>query len=85
VEKDGRPLRVVTIKKLVGRQPYSDLFTESAFRNLVSDAEDRIDSRGGRIPGNGLIECGAVFRLQRRVLVNLDALDLWLLSHAGKK
>lgn len=80
--QDGRTLRVVTIKKLAGQLPYSDLFTESAFRNLVNDAEARINSRGDRIPGNGLLECGAVFRVGRRVFVNLDALDSWLLSHS---
>jgi hypothetical protein len=78
-------LRVVTIKKLVERPPYCDIFTESAFRNLINDAEDRFNSRGDRIPGNGLLECGAVFRVGRRVLVNLDALDEWLLSHCSKR
>lgn len=82
---EGRSLRLVTIKKLIEQAPYCDLFTESAFRNLVSEAEARVNSRGDRIPGNGLIECGAVFRVGRRVLVNLDALDSWLLSHAKGK
>ena len=78
-------LRVVTIKKLVTLPPYCDLFTESAFRNLIHDAEDRFNSRGERIPGNGLLQSGAVFRVGRRVVVNLVALDSWLLGHAKAK
>lgn len=44
-------------------------FTPAALRNLIFKAEPR-HSTVGIIPGNGLIECGAIVRVGRKVLIN---------------
>ena len=44
-------------------------WTESALRNLVFKAEPRQSSKG-EIPGNGLIEAGAIVRRGRKVLIH---------------
>lgn len=44
-------------------------FSEAALRNLIFKAEPR-HSTVGVIPGNGLIECGAIVRVGRKVLIN---------------
>ena len=44
-------------------------YTESALRNLTFKAEPR-QSTVGTIPGNGLIEAGAILRVGRKVLID---------------
>lgn len=53
------------------------VFTEPALRNLVFRADDRKSTRG-TIPGNGLIESGAVLRLGRKVLLHEARFFAWL-------
>lgn len=52
--------------------------TQGAWRALIFNAEDRVNSRGQRIAGNGLIECGAIRRVGRRVLVNPGRFFGWV-------
>jgi hypothetical protein len=61
-------------------------FTESAIRNLIFKAEERQSSRE-TIPGNGLIESGAIVRLGRKVLINETRFFEWLESQqkGGRK
>jgi len=56
-----------------------------SLRHLIFGAETRFDSKGNVIiAGNGL--SSAIIRLGRRVLIDLDAFDTWVLSHrAGEK
>jgi hypothetical protein len=61
---------LLTVSQFAERFP---AWTESALRNLILNAEDRQNSRGERIPGNGLIESGAVVRVGRRVLIDVRA------------
>lgn len=65
--QSGREL--LTVRQFAQRFP---AWTEAALRNLILNAEDRQSSRG-RIPGNGLIESGAVVRVGRRVLIDVRA------------
>ncbi len=52
-------------------------FTPSSLRNLIFKADDRQSSRGV-IAGNGLIECGVIVRLGRKVLINESKFYLWM-------
>jgi hypothetical protein len=45
---------------------------------MILNSADRMNSRGERIPGNGLAEAGAIIRLGRRVLIDEQAFFLWL-------
>ncbi|MCB1927744.1 MAG: hypothetical protein KDH17_06860 [Rhodocyclaceae bacterium] len=59
-------------------QQYDGVFTESAIRDMIFKAEDRFNSRGDRIPGNGMAEAGVILRIGRKVILDLDAFDAWL-------
>lgn len=52
-------------------------FTAAALRNLIFKAEPR-QSSNGEIPGNGMIECGAIVRLGRKVMIDEDKFFEWL-------
>lgn len=56
--------------------------TPGAIRGDVFKAEDRLNSRGEKIPGNGLAAHGAVIRRGRRVLIDLDRYGAWLAGQA---
>ena len=44
-------------------------FSPASLRNLIFKAEPRVTYEG-KIPGNGLIECGAIIRVGRKVLLD---------------
>ena len=52
-------------------------FTAAALRNLIFKAEPRHSSKG-EIPGNGLIECGALVRRGRKVMIHRERFLEWL-------
>ena len=52
--------------------------TSSAIRADIFKAEDRFNSRGERIPGNGLAAHGAVIRRGRKVLLDVHRYGNWL-------
>lgn len=52
--------------------------TPSAIRADIFKAEDRLNSRGERIPGNGLAAHGAVIRRGRKVLLDVHRYGQWL-------
>lgn len=53
-------------------------FSAPSLRNLILNAADRVNSRGERIPGNGLAEAGAIVRVGRRVLIDEQAFFRWI-------
>lgn len=53
-------------------------WTEPSMRNMILNAEPRLNSRGERIPGNGLAEAGAIVRVGRRVLIDEQAFFRWI-------
>lgn len=69
-----------SIKTLVQMPEWKDVYTESAIRNLIDKARARRSSRGV-IPGNGLIEAGALIRIGRRVVLDTDKFRAWVESH----
>ena len=72
--------RVATVAQLAAAYP---VFTQAALRDLIFKSADRFNSRGDRIPGNGLAEAGAILRVGRKVLIDLDAFESWLDSRAS--
>ncbi len=52
--------------------------TASAIRADIFKAEDRLNSRGERISGNGLAAHGAVIRRGRKVLLDVHRYGNWL-------
>lgn len=52
--------------------------TALAIRADIFKAEDRLNSRGDKIQGNGLAQYGAIIRRGRKVLIDLDRYGAWL-------
>jgi len=63
-ELTPRPV-YLTVEQFSQRNP---AFTPAALRNLIFKADERLSTKG-TIPGNGLIEAGAIVRLGRKVLI----------------
>lgn len=73
------PLKV-TVKGLVQLPEWKGVFTESAVRALIDKSKTRLSSRGV-VRGNGLIEAGAVIRLGRKVLIDVNKFRAWVEGH----
>jgi len=57
--------------------------TPAAIRANIFKAAERFNSRGEKIPGNGLDRYGAVIRRGRKVLIDLDRYGAWLAGRAA--
>ncbi len=55
--------------------------TPASNRHLIFNSEPRIASNGDTIPGNGLKESGAILRIGKKILIDLDSFDQWIDSH----
>ena len=73
--------RLATIGNFANLPRYQGVFSVAAIRHLVFQSKPRFDSKGNIIPGNGLAEAGAILRVGRRVLIDLDRFDEWLDAH----
>ena len=69
--------RYKTVEQFSNDNPF---FTASALRNLIFKADERQTSNG-EIAGNGLLQCGAIIRIGRKVLINEDRFFQWIESH----
>ena len=69
----------LTVEQFCERNP---AFTPSALRNHIFRAEPRKSSRG-EVPGNGLVEAGAIIRLGRRVLIDEGRFLAWVAQAGG--
>lgn len=58
--------------------------TLAAIHGQIFKAEDRFNSRGERIAGNGLAEHGAIIRRGRKVLIDVDKYAAWLSGSVGR-
>ena len=65
-----------TVEQFANVEP---VFTAAALRNLIFKAETRHSSKG-EIPGNGLIECGAIIRCGRKVMIHRERFLEWVQS-----
>jgi hypothetical protein len=72
--------RIATVPALPKIAGYEWL-TVPALRHLLFQAASRRDSRGHVISGNGLEEKGAILRIGRKILIDLDRFDAWLDTH----
>ena len=71
------PCWIVTVEVLASI--YADAGkTPGAIRADIFKAEDRLNSRGDRIAGNGLAAHGAVIRRGRKVLLDVHRYGNWL-------
>ncbi|PIX05115.1 MAG: hypothetical protein COZ77_02940 [Gallionellales bacterium CG_4_8_14_3_um_filter_54_18] len=66
-----------TVKNLPSCFPKAGL-TTAAVQGHIFKAADRFDSRGRKIPGNGLAASGAIIRAGRKVLIDVDKYAAWL-------
>lgn len=73
VESTPRALR--TVEQFCDAFPFK---TQAGLRSEILNSADRVNSRGERIPGNGLAEAGAIVRVRRRVLVDPVAYFRWI-------
>lgn len=72
---DSAPRELFNVEQFSERRP---AWTQAALRNLILNSADRLNSRGERIPGNGLAEAGAIVRIGRRVLIDEAAFFRWI-------
>jgi hypothetical protein len=66
-----------TVKNLPSFFPAVGL-TLAAIHGHIFKAQDRLDSKGRKIPGNGLAATGAIIRRGRKVLIDVDKYAGWL-------
>lgn len=79
---EATPRDLSTVRQFAQRFP---AWTEPGIRNLLLYAADRINSRGERIPGNGLAEIGAIVRVGRRVLISEDLFFRWVANQQTRR
>ena len=72
--------RIATVAKLPHLPGY-DWLTVPALRHLIFLAKSRRASNGDLISGNGLEEVGAIIRIGRKVLIDLDRFGDWVERH----
>jgi hypothetical protein len=65
---------VFTVAQFAERNP---AFTEAAMRNHIFKADER-EGANGKIPGNGLLEAGAIVRIGRKVLIDEERFFEWV-------
>jgi hypothetical protein len=75
--------RLCAVEEIASAFPHARL-TPAAVRALVFRADDRHNSRGELLPGNGLGRAGAIVRIGRKVLIDLDRFAAWVESHRGQ-
>jgi len=69
--------RLCAVDSLPEFFPHARL-TPAAVRNQIFRADDRRNSRGELLPGNGLGRAGAIIRVGRKVLIDVDRYGAWL-------
>ena len=69
--------KLATVKTLPSCFPLLGL-TAAAIHGQIFKSSDRFDSKGRKIPGNGLGATGAIIRRGRKVLIDVDRYGAWL-------
>jgi len=80
--EESAPRDLFTVEQFSARR---QAWTQQSLRNLILNAEDRLNSRGERIPGNGLAEAGAIVRVGRRVLIDEQAFFRWIAEQTKQR
>ena len=73
---------LLTVKQLHRKH---NAFPEAGLRYYIFHAKPRKNSRGEIIPGNGLLEAGAILWIGRKVLIDEDRFLAWLESQQSYK
>lgn len=60
--------------------PEFDYLTAGALRHLIFNGKPRYGANGQTIPGNGLIEAGAIVRIGRKILIDAGKFRQWVIS-----
>jgi hypothetical protein len=66
-----------SLKNLSSFFPFAGL-TLAAVQGHIFKSEDRKNSRGEKIQGNGLAATGAIIRRGRKVLIDVERYGAWL-------
>ncbi len=75
--------RLATVEKAA--EIFADAgMTPSAIRATIFKREDRFNSRGEKIPGNGLAASGALLRRGRKILIDVEKYGKWLAGGADQ-
>ena len=61
--------------------PENKYLSKSSLRHLIFNSRPRKSASGDVIPGNGLVEAGAIIRLGSRVLIDVHRFRSWLEKH----
>lgn len=69
--------KLATVKNLPSCFPLLGL-TAAAIHGHIFKSQDRFDSKGRKIAGNGLAASGAIIRRGRKVLIDVDKYASWL-------
>ena len=69
--------KLATVKTLPSCFPLLGL-TTAAIHGQIFKSQDRLDSKGRKIAGNGLASTGAIIRRGRKVLIDVDKYAAWL-------
>lgn len=77
--------RLYTVKNTAAIFAETTGKTESAIWADIFKAEDRANSRGEKICGNGLAATGAIIRRGRKVLIDIDRYAAWLAGRESGK
>ena len=75
--------KLATVKTLPSCFPLLGL-TAAAIHGHIFKSQDRFDSKGRKIAGNGLASTGAIIRRGRKVLVDVDRYGAWLAGGVAK-
>ncbi|MCE9551378.1 MAG: hypothetical protein K8R50_10350 [Betaproteobacteria bacterium] len=70
---------LATVKTLPSCFPLLEL-TPAAINGHIFKSQDRLDSKGRKIAGNGLAATGAIIRRGRKILIDVDKYAGWLSS-----
>ena len=68
---------ISTVKNLPKQFPNAGL-TVPAIQGHIFKSQDRFDSKGRKIAGNGLAATGAIIRRGRKVLIDVPKYGAWL-------
>lgn len=79
---ESAPRDLLTVEQFSERR---SAWTQAALRNLILNSTPRVNSRGERIPGNGLAGAGAIVRIGRRVLIDEQAFFKWIAAQQRRK
>lgn len=71
--------KLATIKNIPSCFPLLGL-TAAAIHGHIFKSQDRFDSKGRKIAGNGLAATGAIIRRGRKILIDVDKYAGWLSS-----